>query len=226
MIDIPPVAGASDVLSQPTRARLFALLEELKRPVRTGELAGRLGLHPNGVRAHLVRLSEAGLVVRTRVNRGRGRPPDAWMISPRARPGGTAPSAYRDLGRWLARALRGRSRSPLSLEATGREIGRELAPADRRDATQAFERSLVALGFQPALDRHEGTDVVFRLCNCPYRDAVRENPEAICALHKGITRGLLEALDPDARLAAFSPRAPDEAGCLIELRCASAAARR
>jgi predicted ArsR family transcriptional regulator len=60
--------------------------------------------------------------------------------------------------------------------------------------------------------------VTFCLGNCPYRDAVRENQPAICALHKGITRGLLDVLAPGAKLARFVPHDPDEAGCLIELR--------
>ncbi len=55
------------------------------------------------------------------------------------------------------------------------------------------------------------------LRNCPYRDAVRENQPVVCTLHRGITRGLLDVLKPDAELAEFVPRDPDEAGCLIEL---------
>ena len=40
----------------------------------------------------------------------------------------------------------------------------------------------------------------------------------VCSLHRGITRGLLDALDPETELAAFVPKDPDAAGCLIELR--------
>jgi hypothetical protein len=46
---------------------------------------------------------------------------------------------------------------------------------------------------------------------------VRENQPVVCTLHRGITRGLLDVLDPDAQLADFVPRDPDKAGCLIEL---------
>jgi hypothetical protein len=35
---------------------------------------------------------------------------------------------------------------------------------------------------------------------------------------RGITKGLLDVLDPRARLTAFVPRDPDEAGCVIEIR--------
>jgi predicted ArsR family transcriptional regulator len=223
MIDLPAVASPDNALSQPTRARMFALLGELKRPAGTAELAERLGLHPNGVRIHLERLEQAGLVVRVRARQARGRPPDAWTIAPDARPGGDAPRAYQDLGRWLARAMRSRPGGLRSVEDTGRQIGRELAPTDATVGPDALESSLVALGFQPTIKLRERDRLTFCLSNCPYRDAVRENQPAVCALHKGLTRGLLDVLDPRAKLAGFIPHDPDEAGCLIELRGLSAA---
>src|SRR4051812_30297628 len=57
-MDIPTRPG--DVLAQATRADLFSLLAELRRPASTDELAERLELHPNGVRVHLERLHQAG----------------------------------------------------------------------------------------------------------------------------------------------------------------------
>jgi predicted ArsR family transcriptional regulator len=217
VIDLPTVADADDVLSQPTRARLFALLSELKRPAGTAELAERLELHPNGVRLHLERLAEAGLVERARVRQVRGRPLDAWTIAADAQPGGRAPEAYHDLGRWLARALRPRTRGLRSVEDTGREIGRELAPKDAHPDPDALVTSLTALGFRPTLTRSEGDQLTVCLRNCPYRDAVHENQPAICALHKGITRGLLDVLEPQAKLTGFVPHDPYKAGCVIEL---------
>src|SRR3954452_690554 len=96
VMDVP--RAADDALAQPTRARLFALLGELRRPTGTEELAERLDLHPNGIRAHMERLLEAGLVVRERSRQTRGRPRDMWLISPDARPGGDPPTAYTELG--------------------------------------------------------------------------------------------------------------------------------
>lgn len=217
-MDVPFATDPGDVLAQPTRARLFALLGELRRPTGTMELAECLELHPNGVRIHLERMEQAGLVERVRVRDRRGRPPDAWTISADARPGGSAPRAYQDLGRWLARALKARPRGLRGIEETGRQIGRELAPDDAPAGTEVFETSLTALGFQPTLTRQHGDTATFCLGNCPYRDAVHENQPAICALHKGITRGLLDVLAPDAKLAGFVPHDPDSAGCTIDVR--------
>lgn len=222
-VDSPFAIPQDDVLAQPTRARLFALLGELKRAAGTVELAERLEMHPNGVRIHLERMEQAGLVQRAQVRRQRGRPPDAWRIAPDAQPGGSAPRAYQDLGRWLARAFRAGARGSRGIEATGREIGREIAPSGTGATAEAFETSLTALGFQPTVRGRDGDRTTFCLGNCPYREAVNENQSAICALHRGITHGLVEALAPGARLTAFVPHDPDEAGCTIEIRGLEAA---
>lgn len=218
MIDLPSVADPDDPLSQPTRARLFALLSQLKRPVGTAELAEQLKLHPNGVRLHLERLEQEGLIERARAHTHRGRPPDAWRVAPDARPAGEKPRAYRDLGRWLARALGPRSAGLGGIENTGRQIGRELAPTVPDASADVLETTLTALGFQPVVAHHDGDRLTFCLRNCPYSEAVRENQSAVCALHEGITRGLLDVLAPEAKLAAFIPHDPDEAGCVIDLR--------
>jgi predicted ArsR family transcriptional regulator len=223
MLDADPEVSRKDALAQPSRARLFGLLAELKRPAKTTELAAQLDMHPNGVRIHLERLEASGLVARARVQGLRGRPADAWTVAPNARPGGQPPRAYRDLGRWLARSIDARSLNLKGLERTGQEIGRELAPGDAVPGLEAVERALAALGFAPFVQARQGDRLTVCLGNCPYRDAARENQAAICALHKGITRGLVDILAPGAQLERFVPHDPAKAGCVVELRAAAAA---
>jgi predicted ArsR family transcriptional regulator len=216
-MDLP--AQSAEELAQPTRARLFGVLSELRRPAGTEELAERLALHPNGVRAHLERLRQAGLVAREPTRQARGRPRDMWSIAPDAPPGGQPPSAYADLGRWLARVIAARKTSERTVEATGREIGHDLAPeGGASSAEERMHAALVSLGFQPKREVDAAGRLTYRLCNCPYRDAVRESQQIVCTLHRGITRGLLDAVSPETKLAAFVPRDPYVAGCEIELR--------
>jgi predicted ArsR family transcriptional regulator len=217
VLDAPEPIRSEDVLAQATRARLFSLLAELGRSAGTAELARSLELHPNGVRIHLERLEQAGLVSRARARHGRGRPADRWTIAPGARPGGEPPRAYRDLGQWLARSIGERSVSSGGLERCGREIGRELAPGDSDGGPEAVEQLLAALGFAPVVEADRGGRLSLRLCNCPYRDVVRDHAQTVCALHKGITRGMLDVLAPGAKLARFEPHDPDRAGCVVEL---------
>ena len=212
-------ARPDEELAQPTRARLFGVLSELRRPAGTEELAERLALHPNGVRVHLERLRKAGLVARERTRQARGRPRDMWSIAPDARPGGQPPSAYVELGRWLARVISARKTSLRAVEATGREIGHDLAPeGGASSAEERMHAALASLGFQPKREVDPAGRLTYRLCNCPYRDAVGESQQIVCTLHRGMTRGLLDAVSPKTTLAAFVPRDPYAAGCEIELR--------
>jgi predicted ArsR family transcriptional regulator len=211
-------ARPDDALAQPTRARLFDLLTQLRRPAATDELARTLELHPNGVRVHLERLRADGLVLRQRPPSTRGRPPDMWSVAADARPGGEQPSGYAELGRWLARAIAPGRTSVRTVERTGREVGRELASTGDAPPELALHATLAAMGFAPHREPGAPGDVTYRLCNCPYRAAVHENADVVCALHRGITRGLLDVLAPETTLAAFVPRDPDLAGCLVQLR--------
>lgn len=211
-------APPEDVLAQPTRKRLFALLGEMGRNAGTEELAASLGLHPNGVRVHMDRLLEAGLVERARTRQARGRPRDMWSLDPRALASIQPQRAYADLGRWLARAISPGRNSLRAVEATGREAGRAMAQdADAGSPETAMHATLAAMGFAPARRAEPSGALTYELCNCPYRDAVRENQPVVCALHRGITRGLLDVLAPETELTAFVPRDPVTAGCRIEL---------
>ncbi len=78
-------------------------------------------------------------------------------------------------------------------------------------------RALTALGFAPERTRDKGGAVTFTLGNCPYCEAVQENQDVVCTLHRGLTLGLLDALAPEARLNRFVPEEPQRAGCLIEV---------
>ncbi|HEY1778388.1 MAG TPA: helix-turn-helix domain-containing protein [Solirubrobacteraceae bacterium] len=224
MLDVPDPLDPSDALAQPTRAHLFRLLGELARPATTVELAERLDLHPNGVRIHLDRLERDGLVARATEARPRGRPRDRWTIAPGARPGGRPPGGYHDLARWLSRAITAGRPSLRSVEATGRQIGRELAPTDTHNDEHPLMSSLTALGFQPRASVEEDATLTVCLGNCPYRDVGVENQAAICTLHRGITHGLLDVLHPGARLNTFEPRDPETAGCVIRISGIPAAA--
>jgi predicted ArsR family transcriptional regulator len=212
-------APPGDVLAQPTRQRLFALLGELQRSAGTDELAASLGLHPNGVRLHLERLREAGLVERERVRQPRGRPRDMWSLAAAARASIQPQRAYADLGRWLARAISPGRDSLRAVEATGRAAGRAMVQNGAQGtADERLHAMLAEMGFAPRRRIEASGALTYELCNCPYRDAARENQTVVCTLHRGITQGLLDALAPATKLTAFVPRDPVAAGCRVELR--------
>lgn len=216
-MDAPGEAGQTDPLAQPTRARIFTSLGQLKRPARVEELARMLKLHPNSVRLHLERLEQGGLVCRALVGSGTGRPHFEWSIEPGARPAGRRPRAYGDLARWLARALDGVPAAERRVERTGKEIGLELAPEPgNRDPLAVLDSTIAALGFEPERKNAKGL-ICYRFWNCPYAEAATADPNVVCTLHRGIAQGLVEALVPHSELLRFEPRDPARAGCLMEV---------
>jgi predicted ArsR family transcriptional regulator len=159
-------------------------------------------------------------VARHRERRSRGRPRDSWSVGPDAQPGGDPPTAYAELARWLVRSLVTLHARARDVEAAGRGIGRELAagPTETASSEQRFHEELGALGFQPERTARAADRMTYRLHNCPYRAVVRERQPLVCGLHRGITRGLLDAIDPKTRLTGFEPKDPDVAGCVVEVR--------
>jgi predicted ArsR family transcriptional regulator len=223
--DATDAIAAQELLADRSRARLFALLADRARPATTSELAETMQLHPNGVRRHLGALQAAGLVTRAHTEGGRGRPADTWMAVPGTAAGPHAASAYRELARWLARAIAGGATDPDAIRAVGRVIGRELAADEEADDEEAehglddgaLAGALASMGFAPQPMATTNGRTALRLDNCPYCDAVRENQPAICGLHRGITEGLLDVLAPEAELTRFVAEDPRSAGCLIEI---------
>lgn len=213
---MPDDAQPADPLAPPARAGAFAYLAEVRRAVGISELAEHLGLHPTGVRVHLAALERAGIVERRRVRGGRGRPRDTWVVAAGADV--EPPALHRDLAAWLAGALGDGATTPEELERHGARLGRELAPdvpAGTPPVT-AVGDALAAMGFRPACRTRPG-GAQFALRTCPYRDAVRAGGRGVCALHAGITRGLLEGLSPDAELVAFVAGEPDSGECRVDI---------
>lgn len=77
--------------------------------------------------------------------------------------------------RWASRASRGQLGVTVP---AGCDI-----PARARGDANARSR---VLGFAPQRERRGEDQVVFRLGNCPYREAVRANQPVVCELHRGL----------------------------------------
>jgi predicted ArsR family transcriptional regulator len=213
-----PDPADDDLLALPVRMRLLTTLAGLRRPATTQELADLVGRHHNSTRVQLQLLAERGLVERRLVAQARGRPRHEWTIAATGRPAGDPPQAHGDLSRWLARAI-ARSRHLDDVEAAGREIGHELAPAlAQRGVREALHDALASLGFAPEEEDPGPGTIRYVLTNCPYRRVAAENPAVVCSLHRGITLGLIERVAPEARLAGFTPKDPYAAGCLVDVQ--------
>ena len=211
--------GTTDA-HRPTEARLIDLLRASDEPLDTATIAGRLGLHPNGVRTQLQRLARGGLVESRAAQGDVGRPRTLWRITPRAIAEADLPHTGWAMARSLARAIPATPERLREVEEAGVDLGLELAAdlgaASRGAGSDSIDHALAALGFAPRrLD--DGAVTRFELRTCPYAEAVRENPAVVCTLHRGIVRGVLQAVGSDAELTGFTPRPPDVAGCIVEI---------
>ena len=212
-----PSPDEPDPLTQPTAARLFSALVSSRTRLTTADLAKLAQVHPNSARLHLGRLAAAGLVRRTNAHRQTGRPHHEWSIAPGALFEGESPVAYRELAGWLGEALMAGGIGPREVEAAGAAIGRAEAPrGGPRSSADVLEEALAAMGFRPRREQR-GARTRFTLCNCPYRAVAKAQPGVVCVLHRGIAKGLVDAIEPGATVSRFEIKNPDAAGCVVEI---------
>jgi predicted ArsR family transcriptional regulator len=206
-------------LERPARRRILAAVATASEPITTRALAEKLGMHRNGVRSHLLRLREEGLVESRRIVPGPGRPRDAWAPTAQGRGVLGDGEANAELARWLAEVISARPELLADVEAAGRRVGERLVGEEPpHDVTAAILQAFAELGFAPR--RQEEPDpgaLTLQLCHCPYRDAAASAGDVVCRLHRGITQGVLARTDPTARLTDFEPRDPFEAGCMVRI---------
>lgn len=165
-----------------TRGRIISLLRGGSGTVT--ELAGKLELTDNAVRAHLLTLERDGLVRQSGVQKGLRKPHFSYELTPEAE--NLFPKAYDALLNQLITTLKGRL-PPEALEDVLREVGRSLA-ADRvsdkeSDLEARVDVALVvlkALGGAARVENEEGK-LVIRSAACPLAAAVSEHPE-VCDL--------------------------------------------
>lgn len=197
-----------------TRRAIVEMLGRSPTGMTAVELARDLGVHPNGVRKQLQALVREGSVGAEReVSGRRGRP----AVRYRAADEGREVEAARRLASLLVELLDEVGLDEQRVEDFGRHAAARFATTD--DGRTALLDLLTTMGFSPretttaAGVRRGRLDVV--LGHCPFRDAVRAGGgQAVCVLHRGLSRGLLE-MTPGGRLTAFEIRPPEEAGCRI-----------
>ena len=170
-----------------TRGRVVGLLRGRSGTVT--ELAEKLGLTDNAVRAHLLSLERDGLVRQSGVQRGARKPHFAYELTDEAER--LFPKAYDALLNQLITTLKGRL-PPATIEEVLREVGRSLAggnssgqskeDVDGRLRTAA--KVLEAIGGTPNVERVDGK-IIIRSGGCPLAAAVAEHPE-VCELAEAL----------------------------------------
>src|ERR1043165_5190059 len=176
-----------------TRGQIVTILRAA--PATVEDLATKLELTDNAVRAHLATLERDGLVRQSGLRRGPRKPHFTYVLTPEA--DALFPKAYDDLLNQLIVVLKDRV-APDQIEDMLREVGRAMAanaPA-RANATldsrvQSAVNALEAIGGAAQVER-EGDKVVICSSSCPLAAAVSVHPE-VCRLAETLVAEIVQA---------------------------------
>jgi predicted ArsR family transcriptional regulator len=165
-------------LFESTRGRLLALLRTKHQTVK--ELADKLAITSNAVRAHLVSLERDGLVRRTGTKGGRRRPHVSYGLSEEAEQ--IFPRPYGPLLSNFLAITRERL-GPRAFRISMRELGRRIARSHTVNGGKRIQRIETALallkelGGAPGISPSNGK-LVIRSNRCPLAALTVEHPEA------------------------------------------------
>jgi predicted ArsR family transcriptional regulator len=233
------VSAITDAFGDPTRRRIYLFTRDHGGPdgVTASAVALEVGVHPNVARHHLDKLAAGGyveVVGRTAAGTRRaGRPSKRYVaVASNALDAGV-PVRSDDLvlallGRALDRLPRHEAEE--MAEEVGATYGRAMAAGltgdalavgqrSLRSAMQAVADALTAHGFAAhmAAGTGERSDIGLRIINdhCPFGTVATDHP-VICAVDRGMVRGMLSALygdGDDVAVATASSKARGDTIC-------------
>src|SRR5829696_1301519 len=161
-----------------TRGQIVTLLRSA--PSTVEELAGKLSLTDNAVRAHLATLERDGLVRQSGLRRGPRKPHFTYVLTDQA--DRLFPKAYDALLNQLITVLKTRL-EPTEIEEVLREVGRSLAAntppgqnGSLENRVQTAVKVLEAIGGAADVEQ-QGDKMVIASSRCPLAAAVSVHPE-------------------------------------------------
>jgi len=202
------VAAATSAFGDATRRDIYLFAHDTAEGVTTAEVAKRFGLHPNVARHHLDKLAGGGYLAVEVGRTGKlaaGRPSKRYRVTEKAL--ALEFPVRRDdlLIALLARtlALVPAEAAEAMAEAVGEEYGRSLAASmapgeghrSLQTALHSVADALTAHGFASHTEsRADGLAIISE--QCPFGGAAVQHP-VICAVDRGIVKGMLETLYGD-----------------------------
>src|ERR1044072_5344120 len=176
-----------------TRGQIVTLLRSA--PCTVEELAGKLSLTDNAVRAHLATLERDGLVRQSGLRRGPRKPHFTYILTDQADK--LFPKAYDALLNQLIAVLKTRL-SPPEIESALREVGRSMVantPAGQSSTLNTRVdnalKVLESIGGAAQVVKHEDK-LVIQSSSCPLAAAVTVHPE-VCQLAESLVAEIVQA---------------------------------
>ena len=218
------VAAVTSAFGDPTRRDIY-LFARSENGATAAEVAEQFDLHPNVARHHLDKLAAGGyleVVLERPGAGGAGRPSKRY----RATPGGSGLELHVKSDDLMVRLL-GNALGLLPpdvaqamAEQVGEEYGRSLAehmaPGEGqrslRSALQAVAEALTAHGFAAHAESRSGALAIISDL-CPFGDTAVQHP-VICAVDRGMVRGMLAGLYGDTAPTTEANRAQGATACV------------
>lgn len=176
-----------------TRGQIVTILRSA--PGTVDELAEKLNLTDNAVRAHLSTLERDGLVRQSGLRRGARKPHFTYVLSDEADK--LFPKAYDALLNQLIAVLKTRL-SPPEIESALREVGRAMAAnapagpsANLENRVQSALKVLEAIGGAAEIVKQEDK-LTIQSSSCPLAAAVTVHPE-VCRLAESLVAEIVKA---------------------------------
>jgi predicted ArsR family transcriptional regulator len=221
------VAAVTSAFGDPTRRDIYLFTRE-REGATAGQVASHFDLHPNVARHHLDKLAAGGYLevfVERSGSAGAGRPSKRYRAS--AKDMGLEFPARRDdllvllLGRALS--LLSPEEAECMAETVGEEYGAalaaQMAPGEGQRSLRAAIRTvadtLTAHGFAAHAEAR-GTSVTVVAEHCPFGETAAQHP-IICAVDRGMVRGLLAGLYGDSTPVVISSRARGDDACVTAI---------
>ena len=223
------VTAITNAFGDPTRRDIYLYAREEVDGVTAAGAAERFDLHPNVARHHLDKLASGGyleVAVERPEGATAGRPSKHYRVSD---PGQPLELPVRQdtvliglLGRTLA--LLPTDQAEAMAEEVGAEVGRSMAESIGADevhrsfksAMHAVADALTAHGFAARAERTGGDQLRIVSEHCPFGGAPIEHP-VICAVDRGLVRGMLGALYGDAEPDLSSSLPMGDSVCITEV---------
>ncbi|MFL5854468.1 MAG: helix-turn-helix domain-containing protein [Solirubrobacteraceae bacterium] len=186
-----------ELIADPLRLSVVRALEERGR-ASLPELAEAAGVHPNTLRAHVLELESAGLLVSERrvLPSSRGRPGIDYRLSDLWE---RTSANFLGVAELLAVALERASLHPDQLRAVGSEWGRYLlGRPGSHDIDSELPRVMRELGYEASVE-----DDQLQLAKCPCPTVAPGTPELMCLLAEGVVEGVLAAAGGDRTASGF-----------------------
>jgi predicted ArsR family transcriptional regulator len=217
------VAAVTNAFGDPTRREIYLFVRDHGADgVTASEIAERFALHPNVARHHLEKLTGGGyLVVEVGRRRGGAGRPSKRYCAVALDATFSLPLKHDDvLSDLLAAALDalGHDQAATLADDVGYAYGRGLAARmdpkagqrSVRAAVAAVADALTAHGFAAHTEEHGGELSIVSEC-CPFGDTAHKYPHVVCALDRGMIRGMLAGLygETSPRFAASRPGGDD-----------------